>query len=444
VFSITNNLNNNRSQAFTYDALNRLFTASFYGGSDQYGYDAWGNLLTKTVTSGSGEYWSQTADSNNRLQGWVYDGAGNLTNTPGGPYDNKFNAENQWTYQNTSNVSYLYDGDGRRVRSSGGASGTRTYWYDEAGNVLEESGTNGAEYFYLAGRMLVRNGSLGSYPLTYYYQDLLGTTRMRTDSFGNVCYDEDYFPWGGAQYVATNTCPQNYKFTGKEQDPDIGVDYFGARFYQDAMARFYSPDWSTTVEPVPYARLNNPQSLNLYTYALDNPTTLRDIDGHIEEGADTVSGGDEQAAPGSQAQNTQTNAKAATIFGETSGLSPALGPDHKPDPDSEKNLKDARENVGDVSDRNSNVYSHTPTSKELKNPQVREAWEASKDAARGSDGTKPGNYFFIRQDKVGNQKPPAKAGFGQGDPIREYGPFRNVGGGDVPKGSNTYVDIYDK
>jgi hypothetical protein len=44
-------------------------------------------------------------------------------------------------------------------------------------------------------------------------------------------------------------------------------------------------DWSASPEPVPYAKLNNPQSLNLYAYALNNPTTLADPDGH-DLGAD--------------------------------------------------------------------------------------------------------------------------------------------------------------
>jgi hypothetical protein len=56
------------------------------------------------------------------------------------------------------------------------------------------------------------------------------------------------------------------------------------------MSRFYSPDWSADVEPVPYAKLGNPQSLNLYTYVDDNPTTLRDPDGHdMEATSDTTS-----------------------------------------------------------------------------------------------------------------------------------------------------------
>jgi RHS repeat-associated protein len=60
----------------------------------------------------------------------------------------------------------------------------------------------------------------------------------------------------------------------------MGVDYFGARFYENAMARFYSPDWSASPEAVPYAKLGNPQSLNLYTYVRDNPMSYTDADGH--------------------------------------------------------------------------------------------------------------------------------------------------------------------
>ena len=67
-----------------------------------------------------------------------------------------------------------------------------------------------------------------------------------------------------------------HKFTGKERDSESGLDYFGARYYASGMGRWMSPDWSAKVEPVPYAKLDNPQSLNLYTYALNNP--LRNID----------------------------------------------------------------------------------------------------------------------------------------------------------------------
>jgi RHS repeat-associated protein len=68
--------------------------------------------------------------------------------------------------------------------------------------------------------------------------------------------------------------------TGKERDAESGNDYFGARYYASSMGRWLSPDWSAKYEPVPYAKLDNPQTLNLYSYVLNNPLTHFDPDGH--------------------------------------------------------------------------------------------------------------------------------------------------------------------
>jgi RHS repeat-associated protein len=71
-------------------------------------------------------------------------------------------------------------------------------------------------------------------------------------------------------------------FTGKERDAESGNDYFEARYYSSSMGRFISPDWSARVMPIPYAKLDNPQSLNLYAYVGNNPLTRFDPDGHID------------------------------------------------------------------------------------------------------------------------------------------------------------------
>ena len=68
--------------------------------------------------------------------------------------------------------------------------------------------------------------------------------------------------------------------TGKQRDSETGNDYFGARYYSSDAGRFLSPDWAAKAEPVPYAKLNNPQSLNLYDYVGDNPTSNVDATGH--------------------------------------------------------------------------------------------------------------------------------------------------------------------
>ena len=84
--------------------------------------------------------------------------------------------------------------------------------------------------------------------------------------------------------VLTNSCPQNYKFTGKERDAESGNDDYGARYYASSLGRFLSPDWSAIPVPVPYANLSNPQTLNLYAMVSDNPETFADLDGHGQYG----------------------------------------------------------------------------------------------------------------------------------------------------------------
>jgi len=73
-----------------------------------------------------------------------------------------------------------------------------------------------------------------------------------------------------------------YHFTGKERDAESGLDYFGARYYGSSMGRWMSPDWSAKQEPVPYSKLDNPQTLNLYQYMRNNPLSGADPDGHCD------------------------------------------------------------------------------------------------------------------------------------------------------------------
>jgi RHS repeat-associated protein len=68
--------------------------------------------------------------------------------------------------------------------------------------------------------------------------------------------------------------------TGKERDQESGLDYFGARYYGSTMGRFLSPDWAAKAMPVPYAKLDNPQTLNLYAYVGNNPLSRTDPTGH--------------------------------------------------------------------------------------------------------------------------------------------------------------------
>ncbi len=71
------------------------------------------------------------------------------------------------------------------------------------------------------------------------------------------------------------------RITGKERDPETGLDYFGARYYGSNMGRFMTPDWAAKPTAVPYAQFGDPQSLNLYGYVRNNPLSKADPDGHL-------------------------------------------------------------------------------------------------------------------------------------------------------------------
>ena len=82
------------------------------------------------------------------------------------------------------------------------------------------------------------------------------------------------------QGMSGGTDANHYKFTGKELDDETGLYNYGARYYSPALGRYVTPDWSARPVSIPYADLNNPQTLNLYNYGRNNPTTLADVDGH--------------------------------------------------------------------------------------------------------------------------------------------------------------------
>ena len=125
---------------------------------------------------------------------------------------------------------------------------------------------------------------------TYFLDDHLGTTQMELSSGGWPIWQGWFTPFGqelGQIAPATPVGNQRadgtnmrFKFTGKERDAESGLDYFGARYYASSMGRFMSPDWAAQAQPVPYAKLDNPQSLNLYSYVYNNPLSKADPDGH--------------------------------------------------------------------------------------------------------------------------------------------------------------------
>jgi len=309
VSAITNNLTKNspstdRSQWFTYDALNRLLTAGTASTSgtncwgEQYGYDAWGNLLSitgitpqyYTCTQESGFNFTGYINGNNHItsSGFLYDTGGNLLNIPGSNYYG-YDGEGRLNLINNF-YKFQYDGDGKRVGKSArhttcfyfGCITTwpyyQIYWYDAGGRVLEEDDGNGNltdEYVFFGGKRIARR-NVSSGNIYYYFTDHLGTARVVTNASGTIQDDSDFYPFGVERPILSSS-GNRYKFTGKERDSDLsGLDNFGARFDASQYGRFMSPDG-----PLIYQDRNDPQSLNLYSYVRNNPANGVDPDGHL-------------------------------------------------------------------------------------------------------------------------------------------------------------------
>src|SRR5450432_256565 len=190
--------------------------------------------------------------------------------------------------QGAGGYTYTYDADGNRVKKTNGSTGT-IYWYMTPGIVAESdlSGTLKSEYVFFDGERVARR-DLPAGAVAYYFSDHLKTASVITDSLGNIKSESDYYPWGGElQFV--NNDSNHYKFTGKERD-ETGLDYFGARYYSNGLARFITPDWAAKATAVPYAEFADPQSLNLYSYVRNVPTVKVDADGHCVEDACIVEG----------------------------------------------------------------------------------------------------------------------------------------------------------
>jgi len=151
-------------------------------------------------------------------------------------------------------------------------SGTTVYVYDAGGSLA-------AEY------MTAQAANPCGTPTCYVSVDQIGSTRLVTDSAGNVARRYDYLPFGeevpagtGGRTTAMGYQSQpdglNPKFTGQYRDTESFLDYFHARYYSPAQGRFVSPDPGNAG-----ADAANPQTWNGYAYVGNNPLIITDPNG---------------------------------------------------------------------------------------------------------------------------------------------------------------------
>ena len=280
------------TQTFGYDGVNRLETATETNGYNrEFGYDAFGNRWLKSNTGrtagDSHEPQSNVfAAATNRMttSTVAYDAAGNQTMYT--PHTLAYDAENQlksMTHASSGSGTYLYDGQGRRVKKTwtpGGGTAQNTYYvYDIAGNLTAEYGT-----------------SSNPTPATLYpFTDMLGSVRAVTNAAGTVVECYDYLPFGRMLSSSDNSrstsChPLNpdtafdsdvsQKFTGQIRDEETRLDYFNARYMSAPQGRFLSPD-----PLLISARLEDPQTWNRYAYGRNNPLKYTDPSGLFDSPA---------------------------------------------------------------------------------------------------------------------------------------------------------------
>jgi RHS repeat-associated protein len=275
---------------YTYDNLNRLSTVvSTLGQSCQYAYDAFGNRTSEAPYQTGTCFNSSYTFNGNRIStpGYQYDVAGNLIYD--GTYTYGYDAENRLiSVQGTgTNLTYQYGPEGTRTTKT--LNGVTTeLGYDENGRFLWTNygyGKGTPDDVYFNGRhfgyvVVNSDGSLNS--VTYSSVNWLGTELARFGATQNVVGRFGSLPFGDNPTVLAGTDNDTLHFTGKERDTESGLDYFGARYYASNMGRFMSPDYAYDYDPqpVPHADLENPQSLNLYSYVQNNPLSNIDPDGH--------------------------------------------------------------------------------------------------------------------------------------------------------------------
>lgn len=125
-----------------------------------------------------------------------------------------------------------------------------------------------------------QNGS-GKY--IFHLDDHLGGSNLNTDISGEVLQITDYLPYGKERITQRNTDYKNkYWFIGKEKDNESWLNYVEARYYDSNLGRFVAQDmvfWEVGQTKRWVEVMADPQQMNSYGYARNNPVILKDPSG---------------------------------------------------------------------------------------------------------------------------------------------------------------------
>ncbi len=109
--------------------------------------------------------------------------------------------------------------------------------------------------------------------IRYSYDNLIGSSTLEIDGYGNLISREEYYPYGGTAIwtvhnVVADSC-KTVRYSGKERDA-TGLYYYGYRYYQPWAGRWLSADPAEAAD-----------GLNLFRMVRNNPVSNFDSSGLI-------------------------------------------------------------------------------------------------------------------------------------------------------------------
>jgi RHS repeat-associated protein len=283
---------------YIYDSLNRLESVKAGKETSSYTYDAAGNRDTETITESvynNKQVATYKYNSQNRLDRievqfngksienslFTYDKNGNQLTVSKSVYTdaqpsitvNVYDDLNRMVSTVTPNktkIQNLYNGEGLRVAKTVNGSLTRyLYEYDKVVLEIDGAGNQIARNIY--GTNLLSR-AVGNESYSYMYNGHADVTALITES-GKVAATYYYDAFGNIK-KSTGNVNNNIRYAGYQYDKETGLYYLNARMYDPKLARFLQEDT--------YAGdVNDPLSLNLYTYCANNPVSYYDPSGHF-------------------------------------------------------------------------------------------------------------------------------------------------------------------
>jgi RHS repeat-associated protein len=161
----------------------------------------------------------------------------------------------------TEVARYKYDPLGRRIEKVVGTD-VHAWLYDGEDILRESEGAITFGFVHGPGidEPLSRVASTGV--VIYGHTDGLGSVIKMTNSLGQVIFTRQYDAFGNLEVGATQG---SYAFTGREWEPETGLYYYRARYYDPKIGRFISED------PIGFTA-----GVNFYAYVDNSPVNKTD------------------------------------------------------------------------------------------------------------------------------------------------------------------------